>query len=29
LRDPENPIVKAYRITENNFFETELKIVET
>ena len=29
LRDPDNPVVKAYRITENNFFETELRIVET
>lgn len=28
LRDPENPVMKAYRITEDNFEETELRIVE-
>jgi len=29
LRDPANPVTKAYRITEDNFFETELRIVDT
>jgi proteasome lid subunit RPN8/RPN11 len=28
LRDPDHPVTKAYRITEDNFFETELRIVD-